>query len=107
MDLVLRRPEFCRSISRSIYITVVIDIDMSKSQVEAKVYLGTMWPEEPFKDPIILEILRVKERAIRSIEDEVWKLHHSLSLKLSRSTESWNLSVYTPQGELIHSVEVD
>lgn len=86
--------------------TVVIRIDISKSQVEADLVPGTMWPDETTVDGIFSDILRIKDLAINSIEDVLWKTYSSLSLEMSRTIDGWSIQAFTPRGELIHSEEV-
>ena len=111
MEMIVKHFHICMAARRVGFTTVTTTIDFSKSKVEVDVLPGTMWPWpipiESTDDEISLEVSRVKERAIDSIEDAVWKMHASVTLKFSRSVDSWRVSVYTPHEELIHKVQVD
>ena len=110
MEMIVKVFDLCMFNRRVWFTTVNTTIDFNEPKVEVEVFHATMWawpiPIETAENEISLEVSRVKERAIGSIESSVWETYSTLSLKFSRSVDSWSASVYTPSEELIKSVQV-
>lgn len=110
MEMIVKVFDLCMFSRRVGFTTVTTSIDVNESQVEIKVLQGTMWawpiPIETTENEISQEVSEVKEAAIAFVGNPVWETHSSLSLKFSRSVDSWSVSVYTPREELFHSVQV-
>lgn len=110
LEMIVKHFHICMFARRVEFTTVTATVDFGKSKVEFNVLNGTMWPWPipiaTTENEISQEVSQVKEVAIASIENPVWETHSSLSLKFSRSVDSWSVSVYTSREELIHSVKV-
>ena len=106
-DMSIKQFHICAFSRKVKHTTVTIHIDMSKNQVEVDLYPGTMWPDETSGDSILSDILQVKDLAINSIKDTVWKANSALSLEMRRRIDGWSIQVFTPHGELINGEEVD
>ena len=110
MEMIVKVFDLCMFTRRVGFTTVIASIDVNESKVGIKVVQGTMWPWpipiETSERDILLEISRVKERAIGSLENLVRQTQSSLLVKFSRSTDSWRISVYTQREELIHFLKV-
>ena len=110
MEMIVKHFHICMFDRRVEFTTVTATVDFSKSKMDFSVLPGTIWPWpipiETTENEISQEVSQVKEVAIASIENPVWETHSSLSLRFSRSTDNWRISVYTPREELIHRVKV-
>jgi len=108
IEIVMERfPMFsiCAWMEMKRHVTIDFDIDVSKSQVEAKIYEVQMW-SAPARDRISSEIAQVKYHVLDAIDDDLWKTHPTLVLKFSRSLD-WTIYVYTTHGTLIHEEKID
>jgi len=108
IEIVMERfPMFsiCAWMEMKRHVTIDFDIDVSKSQVEAKIDEVQMW-SAPARDRISSEIAQVKYHVLDAIDDDLRKTHPTLVLKFFRSLD-WGIYVYTTHGTLIHEEKID
>lgn len=85
---------------------IVYEIDISKSQVEARIHQVQTW-SAPARGGISSDIAQVRERLLHAIDDNLWKIYPTLVLIFNRWPDSWKIRVYTTHGTLLYEEKVD
>lgn len=102
LEILIEHCHICVGGRKIQHTTVTVDIDVSKPQVDAHLSAGQLWPAKAVTTDLTSVIPRLKDKAINSLEDEVWTLHPTLVLKFSLDVDSWRLSAITPDGNAIY-----